>query len=100
MNEPANPHPSIRVLRNPDCSLDEILAAGCDVHLEQMDEGTWWLAIERDGERQMVWFRGRRQGRDRAGVAPLIAGLLAPVRGRSFPSQLSKKGGPTVRSLF
>lgn len=36
MNEPEKPHPSICVLRNPDGSLDEIIAEGCDVHLEQM----------------------------------------------------------------
>jgi len=58
MTEPAKPHPLIRVLRNPDGSLDEILAEACDVHLEQMDDRTWWLAIEQDGERQVIWFRG------------------------------------------
>jgi hypothetical protein len=34
MTEPAKLNPCIRVLRNPDGSLDEILAEGCGVHLE------------------------------------------------------------------
>jgi hypothetical protein len=26
-----------------------------------MDDRTWWLALERDGERQVIWFRGVEQ---------------------------------------
>jgi hypothetical protein len=50
MPEPAKAHPLVHGLRNPDGSLDEILAEACDIHLERMDDGTWWLAIERGGE--------------------------------------------------
>jgi len=40
-----------------DGTLDELLATGVEsVHLEQMDNGLWWLAIHKDGQRQVVWF--------------------------------------------
>lgn len=52
----------IQVRRNEDGSLDEIRADGCDVHLEQMDEDRWWLAIEKDGCRQVVWFTTKEGG--------------------------------------
>jgi hypothetical protein len=40
-----------------DGSLDELLANGVEsVHLEQMDNGLWWLAIHKNGQLQVVWF--------------------------------------------
>jgi hypothetical protein len=36
--------------------LDEIVARGADVHLEQMDSGFWWLGLEVEGRRFHVNF--------------------------------------------
>lgn len=33
------------VRRLPDGSIDEILAINVNVHLEQMDDGFWWMGI-------------------------------------------------------
>ena len=50
---PLGPHqctpkpPEVRL--NEDGTLDEIVAFGAYVHLEQMDDGHWWLAVESDG---------------------------------------------------
>lgn len=51
----------IEVRRNADGSLDEIVAHGCDVHLEQMTDGQWWLGIERGGYRQVVTLLSMRR---------------------------------------
>jgi hypothetical protein len=40
--------PSWEVRRNPDGSVDEIVAKGCSIHLEQMDKGVWYLGIYAD----------------------------------------------------
>jgi hypothetical protein len=40
-----------------DGTLDELVVSrGATVHIEQMESGRWWLAIDKDGERQVVWF--------------------------------------------
>lgn len=30
---------------NPDQTIDEIVINNCDFHLEQMDNGSWWIGI-------------------------------------------------------
>lgn len=40
--------PKWEVRRNEDGSVDEIVAEGCVVHLEQMDKGAWYLGIYAD----------------------------------------------------
>jgi hypothetical protein len=37
---------------------DEIIAEEADVHIERMDEHTWWMKIEQDGCRLHLWFSG------------------------------------------
>ncbi len=37
---------------------DEVMARGVDVHLERMDEHTWWMKIEQDHCRLILWFHG------------------------------------------
>jgi len=44
----------IEVRRNPDGSLDEIVANNCFFHLEQMSDGHWWMAVSKGGYRQVV----------------------------------------------
>lgn len=60
------PKDIIEVRRNPDGTLDEIVAGdttgdGLCVHLEQMDSGVWWLGISHRGYRQSTWFRSARK---------------------------------------
>ena len=38
----------IEIRRNKDGSLDEIVAQGCDIHLEQMSNSHWWMGITLD----------------------------------------------------
>lgn len=42
-NHRCPPEGEIRL--NEDGTLDEVVAADCFVHLEQMDEGLWWMRI-------------------------------------------------------
>ena len=37
-------------------ALDEIVAAGAYVHLEQMDHDQWWMGIEAGGKLFHLWF--------------------------------------------
>jgi hypothetical protein len=30
---------------NHDGSVDEVVASNCDIHIEQMDDGHWWIGI-------------------------------------------------------
>ena len=46
----------IEIRRNTDGSLDEIVAENCDIHLEQMDTGHWWLGITVDGNTHCINF--------------------------------------------
>ena len=49
----------IEVRNNDDGTLDEIVADGAFFHLEQMDAGLWWMAVEHKGQRVAVWLRAR-----------------------------------------
>lgn len=40
--------PEIR--RNGDGTLDEVVASGCDFHLEQLGNGDWWMSITSGGQ--------------------------------------------------
>ena len=51
--------PEIR--RNPDGTIDEIVATGVDIHLEQMDKGDWYLNIT-DGEATtQIYFASKKR---------------------------------------
>ena len=39
---------SWEVRRNDDGTIDEIVAEGCVIHLEQMDKGSWYLGLYAD----------------------------------------------------
>jgi hypothetical protein len=40
-----------------DGTFDELIVNGAgSLHTEQMDSGLWWMAIYKDGQRQVVWF--------------------------------------------
>ena len=38
--------PTLEIRRNDDGTLDEIVATGASVHLEQMGGNHWWMSIE------------------------------------------------------
>lgn len=40
---------SLEVRRDEDGSLDEIVATGASIHLEQMGGNSWWMSIEAGG---------------------------------------------------
>lgn len=52
---------SIEVRRNPDGSLDEIVAVGASIHLEQMDGKCWWLCVTKGGEEVRLFLTSRRR---------------------------------------
>lgn len=53
--------PWCEVRTNEDGSLDEIVTEQIDsFHLEQMDDGCWWLGIYRGTERQVVWLNSKK----------------------------------------
>jgi hypothetical protein len=37
-------------------ALDEVVATGADVHLEQMDHDQWWMGIQAGGKDLHLWF--------------------------------------------
>ena len=42
--------PTLEIRRNDDGTLDEIVATGASVHLEQMGGNHWWMSIEIAGQ--------------------------------------------------
>lgn len=48
--------PPIEIRNHASGRLDEIVARGADVHLEQMDSNYWWLGIEVEGRYFHVRF--------------------------------------------
>lgn len=46
----------IEVRRNEDGALDEIVATGATVHLEQMADTNWWMSIKAGGREVHVNF--------------------------------------------
>ncbi len=50
---------SIEVRNNDDGTLDEIVGHGADVHLEQMDNGCWWLSISEGSRVVHVYLLSR-----------------------------------------
>jgi len=49
----------MRVDCNDDGSLDEVVGRGAFVHLEQMDDGLWFLLIEEEGREVRVFLQAR-----------------------------------------
>ena len=37
-------------------ALDEVVATGAGVHLEQMDHDQWWMGIQSGGKDFHLWF--------------------------------------------
>jgi hypothetical protein len=64
-----NPGPPGVVIRhNPDKSIDEIIATGCTVSIEQMSDAEWWMGIKApDGAYWHFWI-GSKNGRSHVDV--------------------------------
>lgn len=58
----ARPWPGVGEVRcNPDGTVDEIVADGVSVHLEQLRDGQWWMMLSApDGTALRVVFTTRR----------------------------------------
>lgn len=63
---PAGP-PEIR--RNEDGTLDEVVADHASFHLEQMDDGVWWMSIMAGGKNTHVTLYTKRN-------APILATVI------------------------
>ncbi len=56
--------PNSYEIRNADDgSLDEVVATGADVHLEQMHDGCWMLIVSAGGREVHVSLRSRGKGK-------------------------------------
>jgi len=53
---------AVEIRRNPDGSIDEIVASGCSIHVEQMTNDGWFMGIEgRDGSYWQFWFGSKNR---------------------------------------
>lgn len=65
---PGPDEPSIEMRYNEDDTLDEVVARGAFVHLEQLDDNCWWLNVRLpDGREAMLTLYSKR-GKVRANV--------------------------------
>ena len=48
-------------IRYDDGQLDEIVATGCDLHIEQLGGNMWWMSIEVGGRMIHVHFSTKSQ---------------------------------------
>lgn len=54
---------AVEIRRNPDGSIDEIVAKGADLHIEQLSDDGWYMGLELpDGSYLQFWF-GAKNGR-------------------------------------
>lgn len=52
---------SFEVRHNDDGTLDEIVARGADVHLEQMSGTHWFLEVASGSKRMAIWLTASRK---------------------------------------
>lgn len=53
----------VEIRRNPDGSIDEVVAHGVNLHIEQMDNAGWYLGLNMpDGSYWQFWI-GAKNGR-------------------------------------
>lgn len=54
----------MEIRRNPNGTIDEVIADDVSVHFEQMDKGAWWLSLrKKSGEEWFVHFTTKNQNR-------------------------------------
>lgn len=54
--------PAVEIRKNPDGSIDEIVAKDCAIHVEQMDNSGWYMGIDGpDGSYWQFWFGAKNR---------------------------------------
>lgn len=54
--------PAVEIRRNPDQSIDEIIAKNCVVHVEQLSDDGWYMGIDgEDGSYWQFWFGSKNR---------------------------------------
>mgnify|MGYP001609985049 CR=1 FL=1 len=52
----------VEIRRNPDGSIDEIVAKGANLHIEQMSDDGWFLGVDAaDGSYWQFWFGSKKR---------------------------------------
>lgn len=53
---------AVEIRRNPDGSIDEIVAKNCTLHVEQMSNDGWFMGIDGpDGSYWQFWFGAKNR---------------------------------------
>jgi hypothetical protein len=53
---------AVEIRKNDDGSIDEIVAKGCAVHVEQMTDDGWYMGIDgKDGSYWQFWFGSKNR---------------------------------------
>lgn len=53
---------AVEIRRNPDQSIDEVIAHGCNLHIEQMSNDGWYMGIRAsDGSYWQFWFGSKNR---------------------------------------
>lgn len=53
----------VEIRRNDDGTIDEVVAKGCDLHIEQMSADGWYMGLDMpDGTCWQFWF-GSKNGK-------------------------------------
>ena len=61
-----------RIGRNEDGSPDEIVVHNVNVHIEQMDDGHWWMGIYKDDRVMLLDFYSKKKIRLRIDYNKII----------------------------
>lgn len=53
---------AVEIRRNPDQSIDEVIAHGCNLHIEQMSNDGWYMGLQAsDGSYWQFWFGSKNR---------------------------------------
>ncbi len=84
---------TVEIRRNPDDSIDEIVAHGCDLHIEQMSADGWFMEIMADDTSYRFWFGAKnRKSHVCIWQEKFIPGDSCPVQG--IPPELRRRHWP------
>jgi hypothetical protein len=76
---PENGAVEIRSDEKPIGTIDEIVAEGASVHVEQMADNAYWMSITANGELWHFWFTCRGKMKLTGGFDSTLAELDAPT---------------------
>ena len=53
---------AVEIRKNPDGSIDEVVAKNCTIHVEQMSSDGWYMGIDgEDGSYWQFWFGSKNR---------------------------------------